>query len=430
MRTKLLIGLIVVLSIMGSVFGQESLDIGDTIVAELTIGERTEYTFEAREGDLVQIDLESDDFDAYLYLLDSQGNELVYDDDGGDGLNSRISGYTIPNDGTYTIQTASISDGTGGAYTLSLMAIENNIIEYGEVVTGEVGDDISVFTIPMSAGDVVIIDLYDTQSYDTNIEMRPPSNTYSEYGTYINELHSRLGPYTVEETGDYTLNITPSGTYTLAVNLVDAEPLTLGETVTATFEEDVNVLYFAIENDTTSIVDITVDSGGLLDTKMELSSAWGYVEHQIDDTTTSFDPALSQILLDQSETYYLIISPAKPAATLLGDITVSLTESQLPSLNDGPVTASFDSETYDQIFTFEGTAGETVRLTVTLESQEDWSAPAINFSQNNETFATINGWGLKQFTTQIEVPETDTVNVIINAYSTVTMTLELDRVLE
>ena len=65
-----------------------------------------------------RIDLESDAFDAYLVLKDSVGNILADDDDGGDGLNSRIDRTLTA--GTYEIVVSSFAAGQTGTYQLAV----------------------------------------------------------------------------------------------------------------------------------------------------------------------------------------------------------------------------------------------------------------------------------------------------------------------
>ncbi len=95
-----------------SVSGQ--LRSGDPIVADGRRGQA--WAFDGVSGQRVVIDLEADDFDAYLYVVGPGLAEPLADDDGGDGLNSQIS-TVLPGTGTYRIIASSLSDGTG-PYTL------------------------------------------------------------------------------------------------------------------------------------------------------------------------------------------------------------------------------------------------------------------------------------------------------------------------
>jgi hypothetical protein len=80
-----------------------------------------EFAFSARRGESIVLTMDSNAFDAYLYLGSARGGEfrqLAYDDDGGNGRNARLQ-YIIPEDGTYLVRTSSLSRGTG-VYTLTL----------------------------------------------------------------------------------------------------------------------------------------------------------------------------------------------------------------------------------------------------------------------------------------------------------------------
>ena len=80
------------------------------------------YVFRARAGERVQIRLNSDAFDAMLYVGRGSGRafeELASNDDGDDGLNSRIL-FTAPETGDYVIRAAALSSGGEGPYVLSL----------------------------------------------------------------------------------------------------------------------------------------------------------------------------------------------------------------------------------------------------------------------------------------------------------------------
>ena len=80
------------------------------------------WTFEAKAGDKVTIDLMSDEFDAYLGLVTFENGEwktIASDDDTGEDLNARISGQ-FEDGGTFHIIANSASAGDEGNYTLRL----------------------------------------------------------------------------------------------------------------------------------------------------------------------------------------------------------------------------------------------------------------------------------------------------------------------
>jgi S1-C subfamily serine protease len=79
------------------------------------------YSFTAKRQQQVVIDLMSADFDAFLMLLDADGELIVMDDDSGHGTDARIS-ITLPHSGAYSIVVNSYQPGEEGAYRLSLRA--------------------------------------------------------------------------------------------------------------------------------------------------------------------------------------------------------------------------------------------------------------------------------------------------------------------
>lgn len=77
-----------------------------------------EHTFTGNAGQSVVITLDSEDFDTVLSVLGPDGEEIAYNDDSGNSLNSRVI-ITLPTRGTYTAVARSFS-GQAGDYTLSV----------------------------------------------------------------------------------------------------------------------------------------------------------------------------------------------------------------------------------------------------------------------------------------------------------------------
>lgn len=78
------------------------------------------WTFEARAGQRVTIDLRSADFDAYLYLVGPGFDETLNDDDGGGGCDARLE-VTFLETGRFTV-VASSRAGSTGPYRLAVSA--------------------------------------------------------------------------------------------------------------------------------------------------------------------------------------------------------------------------------------------------------------------------------------------------------------------
>lgn len=76
------------------------------------------YQYTGRAGETIVIDQESDDFDSYLEVMSSDGQEFS-NDDGGEGFNSRLS-YRFDRDETITIVASSLGGDDTGSYTLTV----------------------------------------------------------------------------------------------------------------------------------------------------------------------------------------------------------------------------------------------------------------------------------------------------------------------
>lgn len=82
-------------------------DSGAMAYNEIVIGRMSgdgpaNYTFEGSAGDRITIELTSTDFDPAVVLFNPSEDQIAFNDDAA-GLDSRISGFELPDDGTYTI---------------------------------------------------------------------------------------------------------------------------------------------------------------------------------------------------------------------------------------------------------------------------------------------------------------------------------------
>jgi hypothetical protein len=82
------------------------------------------FVFSGTAGQQVEIDVSAPGFDTYLRLFGPSGVDLIDNDDGGGGSNSRIPAFTgfymLPSTGTYTIEVSSFFPGQTGIFALHL----------------------------------------------------------------------------------------------------------------------------------------------------------------------------------------------------------------------------------------------------------------------------------------------------------------------
>jgi hypothetical protein len=96
------------------------------------------FSFDARGGTTLLIDLPTGGFDSVLGLYDAGGNLVAVDDDGGTGVLSRIV-YPVATNGRYYVAVSSFPDldfsgdgGSGGRYVLDISSIEGILLSLGD----------------------------------------------------------------------------------------------------------------------------------------------------------------------------------------------------------------------------------------------------------------------------------------------------------
>lgn len=311
---------------------------GDVVTSELTEDAPDEfYSFEGSAGDVVDISL-SADFDTYLYLFDSRGVEVTYNDDGGDSLDSRIFAFELPANDVYTIRATSFS-------------------------------------------------------------------------------YRNSDPESIR-TGDYTLSL----------NRIESTVVDFNSTVSAAFSAETQVLYFTFEGSDGAIVDLIVNSGNSLDTKLTLVSPYGYDQATNNDAPGSVDPALFEESLQGDGTFIVIIEPQNPNATLNGEITFTVGGAELASLDAGPVMIELGGDRDNQSMTFEGVRGEVVRVEVTVASREDYTSPTFEITQDGTTLVNLYGAsGIDYLAFDFLVQFDGPINMTISAYSDYTAEVSIIR---
>jgi hypothetical protein len=118
--------------------GIPTLRAGQTVRGELARGDGQlddgsyydAYTYVARRGERIVVRMSSDDFDTVVGVSQARegADDLVMDDDGGGGTNSRVE-YTATRDGPLLIRANALNAGEGGAYTIAVESGPRSAIE-------------------------------------------------------------------------------------------------------------------------------------------------------------------------------------------------------------------------------------------------------------------------------------------------------------
>lgn len=143
----------------------------------------------------------------------------------------------------------------------------DTLISYDEVVTGELDSDVyeQLYTFEGQAGDTVVIQMVATSGdprLDSFLILRDAQGEElaSDDDTAGN-LNSLIGPYTLEESGTYTVVATrfqretgtSNGAYELSVSLGDFEAVSVGDVKEVTIDNENPIWFFSFTPPTSDI---------------------------------------------------------------------------------------------------------------------------------------------------------------------------------
>lgn len=190
------------------------IEYGQDVEGQLTADQlEVRYTFTGAAGDVIIAEHYSDDYDSYL-ILEYNGIEQIYNDDGAGNLDSRLGPYVLPSTGEYTLVVTSLSRSDTGSYEVTLDRVDLATIEFNEATTVEFApnDSSLYFQFEANAGDVIDIEV--DSDLDTSLSLVDPSG-YS----VVNDEDSGSGS-NPEALG---VSLSSSGTYTLILQSVEGE---------------------------------------------------------------------------------------------------------------------------------------------------------------------------------------------------------------
>ncbi len=392
-----------------------------------------EYTFFAEEGQPLTISAESEILDVYISVLDEDGNVLAYDDDSGDYLNALITVFSPPADGVYTLLVQTYTDESSN-FEVTLREAEVESLSYGEGVVGTIDpENMTSYVFEGDAGDVIAINL--TAPYDSYVSLRYPDG-FQLTSSSIYDRSTILGPLELTTSGTYVvvvLNydaVTNSGEYTLTLDQVETAELDYGDSLDLEFNPEQSVYYVQFDGDVNDIIDVRVNSGDSIDTRLTLVGPDGYVVTSDEDGGAGFDPELNRFILAFDGTYFIILQAVTPGSS--GTVSFSLQQREAATLNDGPIEVVLTETVYRSIVTFDGRAGERVRLTIENLSAIESDSPSVMVIQDDLTLYSAYGYYLGSQVIEFVTPYDGEVTLEIshNGYGLTNVRLNLERLQE
>ena len=272
-RTILVILLAAALASMTFLAAAQEPLVPGTVEGSLSSSQAT-YELTAEEGQVFFLYLNSPDFDAYLEILDTDGEQVDYDDDSGMDSNSALL-FVAPEAGTYSVVARAYDGETTGDYALTLVDSIETLTAGSSVELDVDGATPSIFSLE-SAGSPLNIVADSGGNVDTSLAV------YSAEGYLVDSSDDAIGPDpaltpAVLTEGSYYVLLVPynesaAGTVSLSVedaelNVLSAEPaiFTFGDTGrenVATFEVEEGTLY-RIEVSTSVVSDFNANLSSL-----------------------------------------------------------------------------------------------------------------------------------------------------------------------
>ena len=152
------------------------------------------------------------------------------------------------------------------------------------------------------------------------------------------------------ESGDFVVTIMP----------IALMPITFDAAVSFALSGDMPALYYSLPVQTGDSLTVSIDSGGALDTLLQVVSPAG-AEHAFDDDSGSgFDAELSNLVFDRAATYALVISTFDGSASGAGTVTIS--RNPVHSLDDGDVTITLNDKAIRDLVIFDADEDELLIL--------------------------------------------------------------------
>ncbi len=425
-----------VTSIPGGTQVDTAIEVGDTVQSELSDDALTHrYTFTGQQGDVATITLTSDDFDAYLILLDEENNALVENDDGAGNLNSRIDSFVLPADGDYTIEATSFSRFSTGSYTLSIVegsapsmgdvvVQTSGAIDIGDTVTGTLsGSNVSTpYTFEGEAGQVVTITLT-SEAFDTYLRLQDPTGFELAYDDdSAGNLDSRIGPYTLPNNGTYTILVesfggSSGGSYRLSLSTAQLSQIEYTQTVQGTFTEGSLSALYNFRGQQGDVITISLASDAF-DSYLTLSES-GQTSFPLitdDDSGGNLNSLIGPYTLPATGNY--IITASSLGGTSVGDYTLRLNRVELETLEVGDtLEAEIDENTSALYYSFEGTSGQVISIEVDSDGSLDTTLVVRSPDGYQAGFDDDSGGGYDPEINRLALTQTGSYIIVVQPYT-------------
>ena len=185
-----------------------------------------------------------------------------------------------------------------------------------------------------------------------------------------------IGPLKLPYSGEYKLTISAaplmmpqgaqSGEFTVTLIPVALAPIAFDAAVNFALSRDAPALYYALPVQTGDSLSVSLDSGGALDTLLQVVSPAGEEYAFDDDSGSGLDAELSNLIFDQAAMYTLVITTFDESASGAGALRVS--RNPVHSLDDGAATIALSDKAIRDLVVFDVREDELLVLNLAVVS--------------------------------------------------------------
>lgn len=295
--------------------------LGATETATLTPGGADAWTYRSSGDEWITVGVvATDDWDPMLEVFDESGESIASDDDGGEGLNPRLSFLHLEEPGRYELRVYPFS-GHGG-YQITVTAEEEpaaggGVIGYGETVSGVLTPSFPEhdWTFIGSEGDFVSISLEGTEELrDTYLELYGPGGEELTRDDDGGEgLFALISGYRLPQSGEYRIVARgfgrATGPYTLTLARMEAVErwISYGQTRSEELTATDSRHTWSFEGRAGDVVTISmIGMGSLRDTYLELYGPDGRELIRNDDGGVGLFALIEEYELPVTGTFMII----------------------------------------------------------------------------------------------------------------------------
>ena len=233
-----------------------------------------------------------------------------------------------------------------------------------------------VFTFSGDAGQEMLIGL-SSNEFDTYLILQDEhGQELAVNDNYGDGSNSQISSYALPYSGEYRVVVSSAdyqgeletvfGNFVLLIEPFNSIAGEYGETVTVAFDETTISQFIQFEGRAGDVISIAVDSGGTVDTILSVLSPSDVVLIQDDDGGLGYDSEINRLVLTESGIYTVIVRSFVFGKSGEADVTIHLNGSQI--LDKDTRLVELSSKQNSDVLVFSGQAGETITLSVALES--------------------------------------------------------------